>query len=153
MELTRDGGLTNDVVVANANLTYGGTLKVVVSGSIPLSVNDTFKLFAFSSTPAGNFVLNLPAEYTWDTSQLAVDGTIKVTGVTARPQPGFNIVTVSGGSIVMSGTNAVGTYVLLSSTNIALPVANWTREQTNTYSGSFSITNAIDAPQKFYLLQ
>jgi len=153
MELTKDGGLTNDVITVAGTLTYGGRLNVLATGSTPFAVNDTFKLFNFSSAPGGSFTFSLPAGYTWDTSQLAVDGTIKVTAVIARPHPTFTSVATSGNSLILSGTNATGSYVLYSSTNVALPLSSWTPVQTNTFSGPFSFTNAMDVPQKFYLLQ
>jgi hypothetical protein len=45
---------------------------------------------------------------------------------------------------------------VLASTNLALPLANWTRLLTNQFGagGSFVFTNAAaSAPQNFYLLQ
>jgi len=46
----------------------------------------------------------------------------------------------------------------LTSTNAALPMANWTRTATNTFdpvTGQFRFTNAIapGSPQRFYRLQ
>jgi autotransporter-associated beta strand protein len=145
-------GQTNDIIVVDGALAYGGALKVVVEGSTPLAVGDSFQLFSFASAPAGEFAAtNLPAGYTWDASQLAATGTITVTGISNRPHPRFIAVTVSGHSIVLSGTNAVGTYVLYGTTNL-LP-ANWVPVYTNTFAGSFSFTNTTGAQQQFYLLQ
>jgi hypothetical protein len=67
--------------------------------------------------------------------------------------------TLSNGSLVLSGTNGVpgATYYVLSSTNVALPMTNWTRVATNAFgsSGEFSFTNSVSSlvPQSFYLLQ
>jgi hypothetical protein len=58
-----------------------------------------------------------------------------------------------------SGTNgtAGANYYVLTSTNVALPLSNWTRLSTNTFDGAghFSFTNAVapGPPQRFYLLQ
>jgi polygalacturonase len=50
-----------------------------------------------------------------------------------------------------------GTHYVLTSTNIALPLTNWTRLVTNQFdgSGNFNFTNAMNpnSPQSFYLLQ
>ncbi len=147
-------GQTNDTIAVTGALTYGGTLSVVLAGSTPLAVNDTFQLFSFSGTPAGSFsATNLPPGFTWDISQLAVNGTITVTGATSRPHPVFTSVTTSGGSIILSGTNAMGSYVLYSSTNLTLPLASWTPVVTNSFGGNFGFTNVMGAPQMFYLLQ
>ncbi|MGC3958370.1 MAG: autotransporter-associated beta strand repeat-containing protein [Verrucomicrobiota bacterium] len=154
MELNKDSGLTNDMITVSGNLTYGGQLTIAVTGSTTLAVNDTFKLFNFASAPGGSFTFNFPSGYSFDTTQLAVDGTVRVTAVpNVRPHPGFTSVTPASGSVILSGTNAIGTYILYSSTNVALPVANWTPVATNTFGGNFSITNTMDTAQKFYLLQ
>jgi autotransporter-associated beta strand protein len=145
---------TNDVLSVGGTLTCGGALTVVLSGSTPLAANDSFQLFSVGTSLAGAFAsTNLPSGYTWDASQLGVSGTIRVTGVSSRPHPAFTSATASGGSIILSGTNAVGKYVLYGSTNVAAPLANWTPLLTNTFSGAFSFTNTTSAPQMFYLLQ
>jgi hypothetical protein len=59
----------------------------------------------------------------------------------------------------MSGTGGVtnGTYYVLASTNVALPLNQWTPVVTNPFdaSGNFTFTNtpAANAPQLFYRLQ
>ncbi len=154
MELNKDSGLTNDTITVGGALSFGGQLTIAVTGSTTLAVDDTFKLFNFASAPTGSFTFNFPSGYSFDTTQLAVDGTIRVTAVpSVRPHPGFTSVSTSGGAVILSGTNAIGAYVLYSSTNLALPIASWTPVLTNTYGGNFSITNGMDAAQKFYLLQ
>ncbi len=66
---------------------------------------------------------------------------------------------VNGANLELSGTNGTpGTaYYILTSTNVALPLANWTRVTTNQFDvkGGFGFTNAISSatPQRFYLLQ
>ena len=80
------------------------------------------------------------------------------TSVPGLVPPAINHVTNLGGSLVFSGTNGApnGTYYVLTSTNLALPVANWTRVSTNAFSssGTFSVTNAINPAvgQQFYLI-
>lgn len=65
---------------------------------------------------------------------------------------------VQGNQFILNGINGSpgGAFYVLSTTNIALPLVNWTRESTNTFTGtSFSITNVVPPglPQKFYSLQ
>lgn len=73
--------------------------------------------------------------------------------------PTISTTSIIGGKLfIFGGTNgsAGDTYYVLSTTNLALPMANWTRESTNTFSGStFSVARTIttNAPQKFYMLQ
>ena len=73
--------------------------------------------------------------------------------------PRIVMATLSNGSLIFSGTNGIpgATYHVLSSTNVALPVANWTRVATNAFGpgGEFSFTNSINpvVPHSFYALQ
>lgn len=157
-----NGSGTNDVIQAGGNLSYGGTLSLVNLGAAPLAAGDAFKLFNAAGTYTGAFASLVPATpgdgLLWDTNSLSVDGTLKV--VNAAPaQPGIASITVAGGNVILSGTNgpAGGTYYVLTSTNVALALTNWTALATNQFSGTgtFSFTNAVNAgePQRFYLLQ
>jgi hypothetical protein len=94
---------------------------------------------------------------TW-TNTLAVNGTITA-GVVSGPaaQPYITSVSLSGTSLVISGTNGTAglQFVVLSSTNLMLPLSQWTPIVTNTFTGgSWSTTNTVDpsAPQNFYYL-
>ncbi|MGH7954279.1 MAG: hypothetical protein ACREFE_20480 [Limisphaerales bacterium] len=89
---------------------------------------------------------------------VVLDQIVFAAGLADQP-PVMNNVYFSNGKFIFSGTNGfagVGYYVL-SSTNLALPSANWTRETTNNFdnaNGFFSITNTVTpAAQKFYRLQ
>jgi PKD repeat protein len=70
-------------------------------------------------------------------------------------------VQLSGTNLVLNGTNGQsgGTYYVLTTTNIALPLTQWTRLATNILGtgGNFTITvtNTVNpaAPQQFYTLQ
>jgi autotransporter-associated beta strand protein len=87
MELDRNVFPNADLLVANAIVGDGATLNIVNSGDV-LEPDDTFDLF--DGPLSGTFVAtNLPAladGLSWDTSQLGVDGTIKVIGG-AQPPP------------------------------------------------------------------
>ena len=66
---------------------------------------------------------------------------------------------VSGGTLVLTGNggSAGGTYQVLTSTNIALPLSSWTPVLTNFFAADGSFSNAIPMtppdPQRFYRLQ
>ena len=73
-------------------------------------------------------------------------------------RPGINSVTLSGANLIFSGTNGPdnGTFHVLSSTNVALPLSNWTSIASGTFSptGAFSVTNAVGAnPRQFFVIQ
>ena len=75
MEVSRTGGVpTSDLLTVAGNLAYGGTLTVVLSGANSLAINDTFNLFDWGTRSGSFTTVNLPAGYTWDTSQLNVNG-------------------------------------------------------------------------------
>ena len=65
---------------------------------------------------------------------------------------------VQGNQLILNGINGSPgeTFYVLSTTNFPWPLANWTRESTNTFvAGNFSITNNVSPgnPQKYYSLQ
>jgi hypothetical protein len=81
--------------------------------------------------------------------------------ISALPRPGIAAISLSGTDILLAGTNGVasGTYHVLASANVALPVSQWSPVATNVLSanGNFAITltnvaNA-NAPQQFFILQ
>jgi autotransporter-associated beta strand protein len=122
MEVTRDGGATNDVINVVGALAVGGTLKIVTAGASPLVVNDIFKLFNFTSTPTGSFAqVILPAEYTWDTSRLNTEGTLTVTGVAAPPILG---VVRTGNSLQFTWSGAYKLQAQTNALNIGIS-SNW----------------------------
>ena len=75
--------------------------------------------------------------------------------------PVITSVEIIGGEMVFSGTNGSGvgggTFYLCSSTNVAAPLSEWSRESTNIYGsgGAFFLTNVVNqaVPRKFYLLE
>jgi hypothetical protein len=79
----------------------------------------------------------------------------------ARPAPGLVGLSLQGGNLAFSATNgqAGGTYSVLMTTNLALPLSQWTPLTTRSLNagGDFTITvpNALDATVSpcFYLLQ
>jgi len=154
-----DGSGTNDMVQAAANISYGGTLNLVNISSSPLAAGDSFQIFS-AATYTGSFANLTPATpgsgLAWDTNQLG-NGIVSV--VTAPEQPVIGSTKVSGGNLILSGTGGTtnGTFYVLTSTNVATPLANWTPLSTNMFdgSGNFNVTNAINPgnPRQFYLLK
>ena len=71
--------------------------------------------------------------------------------------PVINSVTYTGGKLVFGGTNGPdgGTYFVLTSTNLALPLPEWTSLTTNTFSpsGTFSVTNTVGASPSFFVIE
>jgi hypothetical protein len=158
MELDPANG-TNDVLKSGLSaITYGGTLSLTnLSG--PLISGSSFKLFSASSY-LGSFTNITPATpgagQAWDTSALGTTGTIKVV---ATIPPTFSSIVLVGTNVVLSGSNGVAShsYYVLASTNVAIPLSNWSRIATSTFdiNGHFTFTNSPvpPLPQRFYRLQ
>ena len=159
MEINK-AAATNDSIVGLQFVSYGGTL-VVNNLAGTLADGDTFKLF--DATPGaylGGFdSMELPAlgqDLYWDTSGLVVDGTIRV----YKPRPSIQSFGIDGNNFFLTGTNGGNTstsYIVLTSSDASVPVANWTPVVTNAFdgSGNFAFTNAVNPnePQRYYLLK
>jgi hypothetical protein len=74
-------------------------------------------------------------------------------------RPRFTGITLTGSSAVLTGTGGLpgAAYYVLSSTNVARPLANWTRVLTNSFdwSGNYIVTNSLPfaGEPQFFLLQ
>ena len=104
---------------------------VVSNTSGTLAAGQSFKLFEATGYSGSFSSINLPAlgaNLAW-TNRLATDGTIAVFSTAPATPPVFNSVITVGNDLVMSGTNgpANSSYYLLGSTNVALPMTNWSR--------------------------
>ncbi|HEX4262899.1 MAG TPA: autotransporter-associated beta strand repeat-containing protein [Verrucomicrobiae bacterium] len=156
MDVNKNAG-TSDQLNCAGTITYGGTLNVSnLAGT--LAAGDSFKLFN-AGTYNGTFATIAPAPgagLAWDGSGLT-NGTIKVIAVSAGPTIGK--ITVSGGKIIISGSNntgSAGTYHILIATNVFQPLSSWTVLTNGTFdgSGNFSSTNAVGTnAHQFYILQ
>jgi autotransporter-associated beta strand protein len=121
-------------------------------------IGDKWKIANWQSTPTNMFTtLNLPAlpgTLAWDTNSLYSAGVIDIVSnnIVSVPTAPATItgVTSSGGNIIISGTNMNGGssfhYAVLSSTNLTVPLTNWTVLSTNSFNanGTFNYTNPIN---------
>jgi len=157
MELSKSGGITNDQLQVAGPLSYSGKLLVTNIGPGSLAVGDEFPLFNAASYAGSFSSVTLPplaGGLAW-TNQLLSYGSI---AVVATPPLGFGSIQRSGTNVIMSGTGgtAGGNYVVLATTNAALPATNWTRVLTNQFDafGAFSFTNTVTpaTPAQFYRL-
>ncbi|EEF61857.1 beta strand repeat-containing protein [Pedosphaera parvula] len=93
------------------------------------------------------------------TASLSVNGSsVNLVVSSSGPKPSIGSVTISGGSLIFSGSNGSqgGTYTVLATTNVALPLSQWTRVATNSFSptGNFNSTNVIGAnPQRYFSIE
>jgi autotransporter-associated beta strand protein len=151
--------VTNDQV-RTTTVNYGGTLTVNNLGGTP-SAGQSFRLFASSNYNSTFSSVSLPplgpTVLLYWTNTLATDGRITVV---SRPQPVTrNVVTTDGVNIIISGDSTNGTlsgnYYVLRSTNVTLPITQWTPIQTNAFGGggTFNFSAPMTSPQLFYIIQ
>ena len=146
---------TNDSVLVLIDLTYGGTLTVTNLSGSP-APGDSYQLFDaanYHGAFAGFTLPPLAPDLRWDTSDLVTNGTLKV----VIRQAQFLSSELSGTDLIVTGTYGVinGAYQVLASTNIALPLTNWTVLVTNHFdeNGDFSFTNVAVGPGRFFMLR
>ena len=168
MKISAAGG--NDQIDA-AGITYGGTLivtnfsGVVTNGQsfqLFIATNGNYSAGTFSSvilpSATGPTWAQTASTLTW-TDTLTVNG--KITAVITLVQPVITGISLSGtgvNNLGISGTNGSPGYnlVLLNSTNVALPLNQWTPMLTNPLTaGNISVTATVNtnAPQNFYILE
>ena len=156
----------NSVVTNIVATTVAATDTTTINiGSVAnVTAPATFSLISYTGTdPFPNLVLGtLPSGVTATLVDNAANATIdlNITAVAPSIPPTIQKITISGGNVIISGTNnagAGGTFHVLASTNLTVPLTNWTVLTNGTFdsSGNFSSTNAIDTtkPRGFYILQ
>jgi len=156
MEINRTTS-TNDQLAATS-ISLGGSL-VVTNLSGTLQTGNTFTLFS-GSLSGGITPTSLPPLWpglSWNTGNLNSLGTISVTGTAIPPQ--IANVGISGPNLVLSGSGGLAgaTYYVVSTNNVAAPLANWTRIATNTFAADGKFTNSLPfslaTPQSFFSIR
>lgn len=152
---------SNDVIFVTGGLTNNGAGTVTVTniGTGALAIGDRFQIF--NQTVTGGSALSVTgAGVTWS-NRLALDGSIAVLSTSvAGPTTNASITKVflSGTNLVIQGSNnntpnTSFHYVVLTSTNVATPLSNWTAGTALGFNpdGTFDYTNPIvpGAPQQF----
>jgi len=151
---------SNSLAQVTGNAVYGGTLVITNLATNSFAAGDTFKIFSAAGY-SGAFTNVVPAipgiNLAWNTNSLSSG----VLSVVASPTPSPRIATtqMNGKNFIFSGSNGVAgwPYWVLTSTNFALPMTNWTLISTGAFDayGNFIFTNPINpgAPQSFYLIE
>jgi autotransporter-associated beta strand protein len=147
-------GAASDRAVVNGTLTSGGKLYVTGLAGFGAGAYTLFNYVGFSgSLPT---LSSTPAGYSCSLTNTGSAIQLLVVSTNTMP-PVFGGAGVSGGSLVFSGSNGtpLGNYFLLASTNVALPLSNWTRLTTNQFDagGNFAFTNVPSLPRSFFRLQ
>jgi autotransporter-associated beta strand protein len=165
MKVNRANSPNSDQLVSSLAQTVnlGGNLVVTNIGAT-LQIGDTFTLFGgttFNGDITSFSSVVLPPAYVWDTSQLSVNGSIRVSGIATPPvitKADFSQLASGAITIYATYPNATNfedyavTVNVLSSTNIALPVSSWTVVTNSAYLNNGSLADGNgNVPFTFYV--
>jgi len=149
-------GTNSDSVTVSGDLLLTGQLSITNAGGFGVGAYTLFTCGGALSV--GNLVLaSAPAGYNYSFNT-NTPGVVKLIAAPTTP-PNFGNLILNGTNLVFGGGNGapLGNYYLITSTNLATPLAGWTRVATNQYdaNGGFTFTNGIsaDGAQNFYRLQ
>ncbi|TAL04780.1 MAG: hypothetical protein EPO07_04725, partial [Verrucomicrobia bacterium] len=152
MEINRSGFVADKLVATN--IAFGGTLTIKNIGAT-LQVGDTFDLF--DGSLGGTFATVNGGYFTWNTNNLAVDGTVSVSGI--LPPPTLSV-TATPTDITLTSTGGLpgGALSIVTSTDVTLSLDAWTVVLNDVFDGSGNYTSApiaIDpnTPRRFYAIR
>ena len=162
LHVTLDGNSVGTNMVVT-NLIASGISLIAIDSVSNVASTINFPLFSYALLVGSvtNFSLGpLPPDLTGqlidNTENKTIDLRITHSVVST---PAISSLTLSLADLIVSGTNGVPnwSYYLLASTNVALPLTNWTPVATGLFdgTGNFRLTNSLDlnVSQRFYLLQ
>ena len=140
----------------NTNVVLGGAFNATLNNGYVPANGTTFNVLLSYSGVLGTFSsLGLPPAVSWQTAYGATNFTL----VAGSGSPQFGTVNLSGTNLIfigMGGT-AGSNYVVLASTNLAIPLTNWLALTTNTFDGTgqFHYTNNVNPakPQQFFIFK
>jgi hypothetical protein len=159
VHLSVDGNATTALINAAAVSAAGTTITIDSVANV--AGPHTIHLIGYSGADpfAGLSLAALPAGYSGSLVDNSGVVDLHVTVSTQPPPPSIHNVVIDGGQLIISGTNNAasggGTYHVLTSTNVALPLAEWNLLTNGTFNanGTFSSTNPVTGNRRFYLLQ
>ena len=140
----------------NTNVVLGGAFNATLNNGYVPANGTTFDVLLSSGSVLGTFSsLGLPPAVSWQTAYGATNFTLIVGG----GSPQFGTVNLSGANLILNGTGgtAGSNYVILSSTNLTIPLTNWLALTTNTFDGTgqFHYTNNVSPakPSQYFIFK
>ncbi len=149
--------------LAATNLAAAGLNTIVIESVANVVGSTNFPILAYGTLAGSlaNFAPPiLPPNYTGQLTNNVAAKTISLL-LTRLPGAGPQIAStkISGANLIINGTNGTpnSAFSLLTSTNIGLPLSNWSVVGTGSFdaTGNFQFTNALDGsmPRRFYRLR
>jgi hypothetical protein len=153
-------GSASTAIVSAASVTASGT-TILISSVTNLTGTNTVHLISYTGNdPFAGFSLSLPYGYAGSLVDNSGSIDLTVMGASLPPPPTIGSIVVNGGQVILGSASNVdvagGVYNVLTSTNLALPLSNWTLLNTGYFgsNGSFSSTNAMGTnSQQYYMLK
>ena len=159
LHLSVDGNAITAIV--NAAAVTAASTTITIDSVANVAGPHTIHLIGYSGSDpfAGLSLAPLPAGYAGNLVDTGGVIDLHVTVSAVPPPPTIRGIIISGGQVIISGTNnqgaGGGTYRVRTSTNVALPLAGWDLLSSGSFdgTGNFSATNPVTGNRRFYLLQ
>jgi hypothetical protein len=164
LQLNANGNAATAAITAT-NVGTGATTTIKISSIANVSSTAQIPLISYTGTDpfASLSLATAPAGYAAalvdDTANSSIDLSITNLVPPTPPTPRITGVSISGTTLTLTATNGAlnGQFMLLGTTNLALPLSQWTPVFTNNFdaAGNLNLSaNIINpaAPQEFYLL-
>jgi uncharacterized repeat protein (TIGR03806 family) len=158
----RLNGTTMSTNIFTTNIVAVGTTTISIDSLTGVNTTTALPLIRYTSFTgsAANFAVgSMPANYAGIVTNNTTAKRIDLIVTHAPATPVIGSAAFAGTNLILTGTSGVPTwtYYILASTNVTLPLSNWSTVQTGFFDnfGSFQVTNGTDptVPQMFYILQ
>ena len=132
-----------------------GAFNVTLNNGYVPTPGTSFNVLSYGAYTGGFASLGLPAAVSW----LSSYGSTNFTLLVGSPKPQFGTFNQAGTNLIFNGLGGSpgSNYVVLASTNLALPLANWSALITNIFdvSGQFHYTNHVSPakPRQFFIFK
>jgi fibronectin-binding autotransporter adhesin len=152
------GNPTTAPLAVTTAITTNGTVNIQLSGTA-LTAGTSFPLISYTgASPSGALHFIPPYGFSGSLSDNGT-GLISVTLTAVTEPAGITGISVSGPALTITATNGLanGQFTLLESTNLLLPLSQWTPVLTNDFDGSGDLnltTNVVNQhnAEEFYIL-
>ncbi len=158
---TFNGDATHPALYISQGALALGTNSITISNAAatPLGAG-TYSLIQVAGgiiSAGTNFTVTGTGLASGATASLSVSGGSLNLVVVGKTVPAISSFALSSGKLILSGTNGPDSspYYVLTSTNAALPLSQWTSIATNNFSptGTFNFTNAVGPGSRFFVIK
>jgi autotransporter-associated beta strand protein len=156
-------GFANVTNIVAASISASSPITLTIGSLTGVTTGVLYPLISYGGgDPYSSLNLSLPSGYSGNLIDDTASNLVQLQLTVAPPStpPRITGISISGGTLTFSATNgqAGGPFTLLETTNLQLPVSQWTPVFTNAFNGSGDInmsTNVVNThiPDEFYLIE